>query len=189
MPMRRLDQRSDRANKRALTARNAIGLTQGLIKNGDRTTFLTAIGEPDHIQLLPRFAARLCAQTALNAFGQVSPDARRGMVGQVRVMRVRRPASGCRPMGLPFMLAHQALELATTIHLAMQAIIGMARHQPFSVGLAERAQGVRFCFDAVSVCDHGDAGWLWLGIAVDLHKAHAADRMGGQTRIAAERRN
>ena len=92
-------------------------------------------------------------------------------------------------MRLPFMLAHQALELASAAHLAMQAIIGMARQQPFGVGLAKRAQGVRFCFDDITVFDHSRARWLRIGGAFDFNKTHAADGMSRQARIPAQCRN
>ena len=92
-------------------------------------------------------------------------------------------------MRLPFMLAHQTLELATAVHLAMQAVIRMARQQPFGIGLTKYAQGVRFCFDAVAVFHHSRARGLWPGIAVDFNKTHAADGMGGQAWIPTQRRD
>lgn len=76
MPMWCLNQGPDWAYERALTARDALGVSQGSIENGDWHAVKSPFSESDHELLLTCLTAGLCTKAALDAFRQVPPDAR-----------------------------------------------------------------------------------------------------------------
>ena len=101
---------------------------------------------------------------------------------------VRRSRRHVGPALFPLVLAHKPLKPAIAIDLAVHAIIGMAREQPFRIGPAEVPQGFGMGFDGVSGLRERGAGGQRFVLAFHLYQAHAAHRMGGQAGIMAKRR-
>jgi hypothetical protein len=188
MPVRRLDQRANRANERALAAGDAIGGAEWGFEDGDRTAVAAAVGEADDVLVLDSRPADIRAEPAFDAFLRVAPDGRRGVIARqvFRAMLDVRDGSG--PAVLLAVFTDQPLQRAVPVHLAMHAVVGMPGEDPFRIGLAEHKQrhGVRF--DHIAILRQRAARGLRVGMAFDLHEAHPADGVRRKPRMIAERR-
>ena len=187
VPVRRLNEGAHRADQRALTAGNAPGLGERLLENGDRPAIATAPGKADDELLLDGVSADVGAKAAFDAFRQVAPDARRGVVGKEIVGRSRDFPGQLWPEVLPLVFPDQRLELASAVDLAAQAVVGMSRQQPGRIGAAEGLQRVGVRVDNVALLRRGPARWLRVTRARDLDEAHAAGGMGRKGRMMTER--
>jgi len=187
--VRCLDQRADRAHQRALATGDAAGFAQGFVEHRHRQAVEATFGETDHMLLLARLAAGLHTKGTFDAFRQVPPDARRGVVAGEVFGVFRRACRDLRPALLPLVLCDEGLEPAIAIHLAAHAIIRVAGKNPLGIGPAKGAQVGAVGVDDITALRWGLAGRLGSVLAFNLHKAHPAHAVRRQAGMMAERRH
>jgi len=82
VPVWCLDQCANGTHQGALAAGDALGISQGLIENGDSYAVRASLCKSDDVLLLSMLTTSLYTQAAFNAFREVSPDAGRGVIHQ-----------------------------------------------------------------------------------------------------------
>jgi hypothetical protein len=93
------------------------------------------------------------------------------------------------PSVFQLIFVSKTLELARSVDFTPHAVVRVARQQPFHISFAKFLQFPGVGYNIITLFGLRDTCRLGMGLTLNIDETHAANGVGRQARITAERRN